>query len=40
MNSWSPGIPVTRIGDRLLGQDHEFIQHLHDAYAEEAPEAV
>jgi branched-subunit amino acid aminotransferase/4-amino-4-deoxychorismate lyase len=40
MNSWSPGIPVARIGDRLLGQHQEFIQHLHDAYAEEPPEAV
>lgn len=40
MNSWSPGIPVARIGDRLLGQDQEFIGTLHDAYAEEPPEAV
>lgn len=35
MNSWSPGIPVARIGDRLLRQDHEFVRTLHAAYAGE-----
>jgi len=40
MNSWSPGIPVDRIGDRLLRQDKELVRTLHDAYAEEPPEAV
>lgn len=40
MNSWSPGIPVGRIGERLLGQDPDFIETLHDAYAKEPPEPV
>lgn len=39
LNSWSPGIPVSRIGDRLLGHDQDFIATLHRAYAEE-PAAV
>ncbi|WP_330447204.1 aminotransferase class IV [Kocuria rhizophila] len=40
MNSWSPGIPVARIGVRLLGQDQKFIRTLHDAYAAEPAEPV
>jgi len=40
MNSWTPGLPVARIANRLLGQDQEFIRTLHDAYAEEPTEAV
>lgn len=32
MNSWSPGIPVARIGDRTLAQDPEFLRVLHAAY--------
>lgn len=40
MNSWSPGIPVARIGVRLLGQDQKFIRTLHDAYTAEPAEPV
>jgi branched-subunit amino acid aminotransferase/4-amino-4-deoxychorismate lyase len=40
MNSWSPGIPVARIGDRKLRQDQEFIETLHAVYAEEPLVAV
>lgn len=40
MNSWSPGIPVVRIGDRPLRHDPEFLRVLHAAYAEEPWDAV
>jgi hypothetical protein len=35
MNSWTPGIPIARIGDSLLGQDAEFMRLLHAAYRDE-----
>lgn len=35
MNSWSPGIPVTRIGERALAHDDDFARTLHAAYAAE-----
>ncbi|WP_309082332.1 aminotransferase class IV [Zhihengliuella sp.] len=35
MNTWSPGIPVARIGDAPLGQDPEFVRQLQGAYADE-----
>lgn len=40
MNSWSPGIPVARIGDRPLRQEPEFLCVLHEAYAREPWNAV
>lgn len=40
MNSWSPGIPVTRIGDVVLGQDPDFRRLLHSAHADEPLQAV
>ena len=40
MNSWTPGIPIARIGDSLLGQDAEFIRLLHSAYRDEPLETV
>ncbi|GAA1480831.1 aminotransferase class IV family protein [Gordonia sinesedis] len=40
MNSWSPGIPIGRIGNLPLGRDQEFIEALHNAYAEEPLVAV
>lgn len=40
MNSWTPGIPVARIGDQLLAQDQEFLRILHTAYAGEPLIAV
>jgi branched-subunit amino acid aminotransferase/4-amino-4-deoxychorismate lyase len=40
MNSWSPGVPVARIGDQPLPQDPEFLRSLHAAYTREPPVAV
>lgn len=40
MNSWTPGIPIARIGDRVLGQGNEFPRVLHSAHADEPLEAV
>lgn len=40
MNSWSPGIPVVRIGDQPLRQDPEFLRILHAAYEQEPPVPV
>lgn len=40
MNSWTPGIPVARIGDQPLAQDPEFLRILHAAYAEEPLVAI
>lgn len=37
MNSWSPGIPLTRLGDRWLAADPAFTQLLHHAYRAESP---
>ncbi|OYO13908.1 branched-chain amino acid aminotransferase [Enemella evansiae] len=37
MNSWSPGIPVSRIADRPLGDHTDLIGLLHRAYATEPP---
>lgn len=37
MNSWSPGIPVSRIADRPLGDPAELTELLHRAYAAEPP---
>ncbi|MDG4798184.1 aminotransferase class IV family protein [Micromonospora sp. WMMD1082] len=35
MNSWTPAIPVSRLGDRQLANDANFTQLLHDAYQSE-----
>jgi branched-subunit amino acid aminotransferase/4-amino-4-deoxychorismate lyase len=40
MNSWTPGIPIARIGDSLLGQGAEFMRLLHSAYRDEPLESV
>lgn len=40
MNSWTPGIPIVRIGDSLLGQEAEFMRLLHSAYRDEPFESV
>ncbi len=40
MNSWTPGIPVARIGGASLGQDVDFTRLLHAAYANEPLEPV
>lgn len=40
MNSWRPGIPIARIGDRPLGQDPEFARVLHAAYRDEPESTV
>lgn len=40
MNSWSPGVPVSRIGDTPLSQGVEFTRLLHAAYADETLESV
>lgn len=37
MNSWTPCIPLARIGDRPLAQESAFSRLLHDAYADETP---
>ncbi|MBF6356613.1 aminotransferase class IV family protein [Nocardia higoensis] len=40
MNSWSPGIPVARIGEQALGAADELVSLLHQAYASEPPVAL
>jgi branched-subunit amino acid aminotransferase/4-amino-4-deoxychorismate lyase len=40
MNSWTPGIPIARIGDTVLGEDTEFTRLLHAAHADEPLELV
>ncbi|MEU2971840.1 aminotransferase class IV family protein [Nocardiopsis alba] len=35
MNSWSPAIPVSRVGDRNLSEDPTFAKLLHEAYESE-----
>ena len=35
MNSWSPGIAISRLGDRLLSQNTRLVRILHDAYTAE-----
>jgi branched-subunit amino acid aminotransferase/4-amino-4-deoxychorismate lyase len=40
MNSWTPGVPVDRIGDHLLVRDELFTGLLHDVYADEPLVAV
>lgn len=40
MNSWTPGISISRIGDSPLGQDADFVRLLHSAYREEPLESV
>ncbi|MYR33094.1 branched-chain amino acid aminotransferase [Nocardiopsis alba] len=37
MNSWSPAIPVSRVGDRNLSEDPTFAKLLHEAFASESP---
>lgn len=36
MNSWTPGIPVSRIGDKSLAPDGTFPRFLEEAYTGEA----
>jgi branched-subunit amino acid aminotransferase/4-amino-4-deoxychorismate lyase len=40
MNSWSPGIPVSQIGDTTLNQDSALPKLLHQAYSEEPLDQV
>ncbi|MDN5727150.1 MAG: aminotransferase class IV, partial [Propionibacteriales bacterium] len=40
MNSWSPGIPVARIGEHTLGNADGLVRLLADAYAAEPALAV
>ncbi|WP_233196720.1 aminotransferase class IV [Verrucosispora sp. ts21] len=35
MNSWTPAIPVSRLGDRLLADGTTFAHLLHEAYRNE-----
>ncbi|HEY8722021.1 aminotransferase class IV family protein [Pengzhenrongella sp.] len=35
MNSWTPAIPLARLGDHRLAQEPAFARLLHDAYADE-----
>lgn len=35
MNSWTPGVPVTRIGERDLAEDADFAYLLHETYETE-----
>lgn len=37
MNSWTPGIAVSRFGDRAVKEADAFVRLLHEAYAAEAP---
>lgn len=40
LNSWTPGIQISRIGDKTLNHDSEFPRLLHAAYADEPLESV
>ncbi|MGJ0184978.1 aminotransferase class IV [Corynebacterium glyciniphilum] len=40
MNSWSPGIPVSRLGEVPLDVDSGFTEILEEAYADEAQHAL
>lgn len=40
MNSWTPGISISRIGDSPLAQDADFVRLLHSAYREEPLDSV
>lgn len=40
MNSWSPGIPLSRIADQPLGAVDDLVKLLHEAYASEPPIAL
>ncbi|MFC5931127.1 hypothetical protein D6T64_13590 [Cryobacterium melibiosiphilum] len=40
MNSWTPGIAVTRIGERQLASDDDFTRLLHAAYEQERLELI
>lgn len=40
MNSWSPGIPVSQIGDTALNRDSKLQELLHAAYSEEPLDSV
>jgi len=35
MNSWTPAIPVTRVGEHQLGSDPAFVRLLHECYGAE-----
>lgn len=37
MNSWTPGVPVSRIGDKSLAHDSSLVRLFDEAYAGEAP---
>lgn len=37
MNSWTPAIPVSRIGGQQLSKDKAFTRLLHDVYRAEEP---
>ncbi|MCQ4119712.1 aminotransferase class IV [Rhodococcus tibetensis] len=36
MNSWTPGIPVDRIGDHQFTDDEQLVRVLHAPYADES----
>lgn len=40
MNSWSPGVPVTRVDDRSLAKDPAFARLLHETYEAEESSLV
>ncbi len=40
MNSWSPAIPLARLGEHRLKNDPDFTRLLHGAYDAEAPSRV
>lgn len=40
MNSWTPAIPVTRLGEHQLYNDPAFVRLLHESYVTEPPTRV
>lgn len=40
MNSWTPGLPVARIGEQSLADTDDLVSLLHQAYASETPIAL
>ncbi|QSB04516.1 aminotransferase class IV family protein [Natronoglycomyces albus] len=37
MNSWTPAVPISRIGQRPLALDPAFTQLLHECYSDQTP---
>ena len=40
MNSWTPAVPLSRLGEQQLANDPLFTRLLHEAYASEPPTPV